>query len=301
MIGRSRLAVVLLAAGLVLPGVGVAPLRCQPLALPGVAGGWARAESVAVYAGKDLFLLVDGGADLFFEYGFLRAFSTEYAHPPDASAAAELYAMKDAAAAYGLFTSFTAGTGTIVPVGQEAVLGSGYCIFWKGPYVAMLTAGSVDSSSGPMLLQLAGALEKEIPAIGEVPDLCVKLRKNGFDTRSMVFIRGRLALGNHLPQAWASAFSPAEGVVGLSGADHYLVLEYANAAEAGAALSKATAVWSDKGITASREAAGRWTVQGRDGEVALLEQRGRHILAVSGREGRMEGLASLAGRILKAL
>ena len=134
--------------------------------LPTAAGGWTRADSVGVYAGKDLFLLVDGGADLFFEYGFVRALSSEYSRLPGATAATELYEMSNPSAAYGLFTSFTAGTGTAAPIGQEAVLGEGYCIFWKGPYVGMLTAASVDSASGKMLLQLAAEIGQAYPPHG---------------------------------------------------------------------------------------------------------------------------------------
>lgn len=298
MIGLSRSAVILPAAWLALTAGTPEPSLGQPAMLPPVAGEWTRADSVGVYAGKDLFLLVDGGADLFFEYGFVRALASEYTRLPDASATTELYEMKSAAAAYGLFTSFTVATGTAVPIGQEAVLGDGYCIFWKGTYVGTLTATTFDSASGPMLLQLAGELVREIRHTGKLPRLCTLLREGGFEARHMVFVRGKLAVGNQLPQAWASSFPPTEGVVGTSGASRYLILEYADDTAAGTALGGAAAEWKGPELTAARDSLGRWKIREREEGVTIVEQHGRHVLAVSGKREGPDALASLLRRIL---
>jgi hypothetical protein len=270
----------------------------QPATLPPTAGGWTRADSVGVYAGKDLFLLIDGGADLFFEYGFVRALSSEYSRPPDASTATELYEMKNTSAAYGLFTSFTAGTGTAVPVGQEAVLGEGYCIVWKGPYVAMLTAAYVDSASARTLLDLAGKLEKGIRQTGPLPALCSLLREHSIDSRTMVYVRGKLALGNHLPRAWAAALPAADGVVGASGASRYLILEYADSTAADGALRTAAAEWHKLQMPLSRDSGGRWIIQEQSQGTAMLEQQGRYVIAVSGSREESETLESRLRRIL---
>jgi Family of unknown function (DUF6599) len=266
--------------------------------LPRAVGGWTRADSVGVYEGNDLFLLIDGGADLFFEYGFLQALTSEYYHLPDANASTELYEMNSPSAAYGLFTSFTAGTGTAVPVGQGAVLGEGYCIFWKGVYVTMITAASADSASGQMLLQLAGGLEKGIRHTGKLPGVCALLREGGLESRTMVFVRGKLALGNHLPLAWAYPFPPTDGVVGTSGPSRYLILEYTDSAAADAALRVAAVEWNKLQLPVTRDSGGKWTVQPRNEEVAVLETRERYILAVSGGRHQSEALASRLSKIL---
>jgi len=271
----------------------------QTANLPPTAGEWTRADSVVVYAGTDLFDLVDGAADLFFEYGFMRALTSEYERIPDASATAELYQMQTPAAAYGLFTSFTAGTGTSVPLGQEAVLGEGYCIFWKGPYVGMLTAALVDSGSGQLLLQLAGELEKEIPHTGTLPDLCTLLRKGGLESRNMVFVRGKLARAHHFSHGWAHPFPPTDGVVGKYDASQYLILEYTDAAAAEAAVHAAALEWERLKTPVARESGGRWTLQQPDDNAAMIEQRGRYVLAVSGRSEQSEALSILFGKILR--
>jgi len=292
MIEIARSAAILPVAWIALTAATPSPSPGQPATLPPTAGEWTRADSVDVYTGKDLFLLVDGGADLFFEYGFVRVLSSEYFRLPDRSATIELYEMESPAAAYGLYTSFTVGTGAAAPVAQEAVLGDGYCIFWKGSYVGMLTAASVDSASGQMLLQLAGELEAEIRHTGPLPGLCTLLREAGIDSRTMVFVRGKLALGNQLPYAWVNSLPPAEGVLGGSGASRYLILEYTDAAAADAALRTAGVEWEKMHMPVTLGSEGKWTIQQREEEVMVLEQQGRYVLAVSGATEKSEALAS---------
>lgn len=300
MTARSHSALFLPAAWLALTAGVPTPSLSQPPTLPATAGGWTRADSVGVYAGRDLFRLVDGGADLYVEYGFVRALTSEYTHPPDASVTVELYEMRSPHAAYGLFTSFTVGTGTAVPLGQEAILGDGYCVFWKGVYVGMLTVASDDSAAGTPLLALAGALAEGLHQAGELPLLCSLLRKGGFDSRRMVFVRGTLAVGNQLPQLWASCFPPAEGVVGTSGGFRYVILEYADSAEALAALGGAAAGWQDLALNATVDSLGRWEIRERDEELARVELHGRHLLAVSG-GASSASLTSILRKMLETL
>jgi len=298
-IGKARPAAILSAAWIALTAGTPSSSSGQDALLPPTVGEWRRSDSVGVYAGKDLFLLIDGGADLFFEYGFVRAFSSEYSRMPDRSVTTELYEMSSPPAAYGLFTSFTVGTGTAVSVGQEAVLGEGYCIFWKGPYVGMLTDASADSASGPMLLQLAEGLATEIRHTGALPNLCAFLREGGVDSRSMVFFRGKLALGSQLPHAWADPFPPADGVVGESGASRYLILEYTDATTAGAALRAAAVAWEELQLPVSRDTGGTWRVQLGKEEIAVLEQLGQYVLGVTVGRDKSDVLASRLKRILE--
>ena len=120
MIGVARPAVTLMMVSIAFMAGAPPPAPGQSPRLPATVAGWTRADSVGVYAGKNLFLLIDGGADLFYEYGFVRAFSSEYSRSPDTSATVELYEMESPVAAYGLFTSFTAGTGK--PVARPCAL-----------------------------------------------------------------------------------------------------------------------------------------------------------------------------------
>ena len=266
--------------------------------LPPAVEGWVRVDSGVTYEGTDLYLLIDGGADLFLEYGFVRVLSAEYTAPPDASVATELYEMESPAAAYGIFTSFTTGTGSPVSVAQDAILGEGYCIFWKGVHVGMLTGIGAEAPSDQMLVHLARAVAAEFPEAGSPPDLCNRLQAGGLDARAMVFVRGKLALGNHRPTVWANQFPPAEGIVGEADRAQYVVLEYIDGASAEAALDTATARWGRHRVPASEHPGGRWNIPQPGGDVALVEHHERYVLAVSGTEDAAAALLSRLARIL---
>jgi hypothetical protein len=115
----------------------------------------------------------------------------------------------------------------------------------------------------------------------------------------MVFVRGKLALGNQVPHAWANSLPPAEGVLGKSGASRYLILEYKDAAAADAALRTAGVEWEKMQWPVTLDSGGKRTIQQRREEVAVLEQQGRFVLAVSGAKEKTESLASRLRRILE--
>jgi hypothetical protein len=162
----------------------------------------------------------------------------------------------------------------------------------------MLTAASAYSGAQRMLVELAGELAKNIRHAGSLPPLCTLLRRSGMEARTMVYVRGKLARANHLPNAWAAFLPPAEGVVGKSGASSYMILEYADAAHADTALRAAALEWQRLQLPAARDSGGKWTIQERDGGVAKLERQGRYILAVAGGREESEILSSRLTRIL---
>ena len=77
-----------------------------------------------------------------------------------------------------------------------------------------------------------------------------------------------------------------------------MVLEYPDAATASAALQAAAVQWEKLHLPIVRGADGKWTLPQPAEGIAMLEQRGRYILAVSGGSEQSEDLASLLRRIL---
>jgi hypothetical protein len=114
----------------------------------------------------------------------------------------------------------------------------------------------------------------------------------------MVYVRGKLALGNHFPHAWAEPLPPVDGVVGVSRGSTYLILECADAGAADAALRAASVEWERLQLPVNLDSGGKWRIAPRTEEVAVLERRGRYILAVSGGREESEALASLLKKIL---
>jgi Family of unknown function (DUF6599) len=68
----------------------------------GFASGWAKAGALRTFAGQDLFNRIDGGAELFLEFGFVKLRFQAYARGK-AELTLNAYEMENAAAALGVY------------------------------------------------------------------------------------------------------------------------------------------------------------------------------------------------------
>ena len=105
------LAVVLVLLGFALrtsaaAGRSFAPLQTNagPAAIPepGFAPGWAKAGPLRTFTGRDLFNQIDGGAELFLEFGFVKLRLQAYARDK-AGLTLNAYEMESAASALGIY------------------------------------------------------------------------------------------------------------------------------------------------------------------------------------------------------
>jgi len=98
--------VILAALGLAIAATAAAPPAAQAdLALlppDGFQGAWRRSGDARVYSGQELYQLIDGGAEIFYELGFERV-TTQVYRSGDDEVGVELYRFKDPAAALGIY------------------------------------------------------------------------------------------------------------------------------------------------------------------------------------------------------
>jgi hypothetical protein len=154
---------------------------------------WKFTSEPQVYIGDNLFSLIDGGADLYLEYGFTKVVSAQYADPSSSNIQAEIYEMSDAPSAYGIF-SITQQTndwskkyGTLSSVNQD------YIAFWKSKYYVILSWSSKPPLNEPMLGGLANLISQKIPDGGNYPDLLQSFQDKG---KKVIYLKGNLALSN---------------------------------------------------------------------------------------------------------
>jgi hypothetical protein len=60
-------------------------------------------SEIESYVGDELFFLINGGADLYLEYGFIQVISAEYSNEAGNSLSVEIYEMEDRFASYGIY------------------------------------------------------------------------------------------------------------------------------------------------------------------------------------------------------
>jgi len=182
------------------------------LPVDGSVPGWSRDGELQKFAGEDLYTYIDGGAEIYQEYGFRRVVLQDYQNAAGKSISLEIFEMQTPAAAYGVFTFKRSGKGKSVTLGSEAELEDYYLNFWKGPFLVTLTGFEEGPVTVAGVLAIGRAVDAKIGERGEVPDLVRALPKDGLRTGSVKYLKGLLGLNNVYPFYTARGLTFTEAV-----------------------------------------------------------------------------------------
>ncbi len=191
------------------------------------AGEWAADGPPQDYRGEDLYLYIDGGAEIYREYGFARVLVQDYRNRAGKGLSLEIFQMTSAESAYGMYTFKKSSRGTPVAIGAEGQLEDYYLNFWKGDLLVTVTGRDQDPVTRQGVLRLAGAVAGKISGRSELPQLTAELPRAGLVKTSVRYFKGYLGFMNFFPSLGKEAFRFEAGAVGdyVSGATLFL-LEY---------------------------------------------------------------------------
>jgi hypothetical protein len=163
------------------------------------------------YEGQKLFDYMDGGAELYYEYGFEQACVQRY-KAPQGEVTVEIYQMDTPAHTYGVYTFDTQGEHP--PIGQDATYARGLLAFWKGRY--FVRAFSESEEFKEILLSLGRAITQKIPQQGERPDILASLPPQWVVKDSLLYFRGQVALNNGYFLSHQDVLSLGKGADGIT-------------------------------------------------------------------------------------
>jgi hypothetical protein len=224
---------VLLLTALFISGLGAAsglfgegPLRAH-LPADNAAPGWTKDGEPQEFEGDDLYTYIDGGAEIYQEYGFRRVIVQDYRNSLGKLVSLEIFEMESPAAAFGMFSFKRSGGGKTLPLGGGAELEAYYLNFWKGRFLVTLTG--FDEAPGTIegLLAVGGAVDSKIRDAGAAPPLMTALPARGLQPGSIKYLKGLLGLNNIYPFYTARGFAFREAVRGVYENDAtLLILDY---------------------------------------------------------------------------
>lgn len=166
-----------------------------------------------LYVGKRLFDYMNGGAELYYEYGFEQAFVQCYSFKgKQGRITVELYQMSTPQSAYGVYTFDTVGDHP--KIGQDATYAEGVLSFWKDRYFVRALAEGEGLKE--ILLSLGEAIAKKIPAAGLRPAILKLLPPQWIISETLIYFRGPLALNNAYFLAHKDPLSLEEGAEGVT-------------------------------------------------------------------------------------
>ncbi|MBE9481475.1 MAG: hypothetical protein IMY69_07255, partial [Bacteroidetes bacterium] len=175
-------------------------------------GEWKLNDTVKTFQGDELFYLINGGAELYIEYGFIEVAAAEYIKNDTNSIYIEIYKMKNNNAAFGIYTLSRVG-GEILEIGNQANLYNYYVLLWKGNYFVTISSSDKNAKISGTLINFAKAIEFKIEAKGTIPEIIELLPHENLNQTTIKYMLGNIALNNIYFFDYKDIFDIAEGVV----------------------------------------------------------------------------------------
>ncbi len=193
---------------------------------------WTRKDPPQPFKGDDLFLYIDGGAELYREYGFRQVIAQDYRNAKGKIISLEIFEMASSEAAYGMFTFKSSAKGKPTAVGQDGRLEEYFLNFWKGPCLVTLTGYDAGTECIRGILEIARAVDARIGLQGSRPSLLDVLPKEWMKASRLVYVRGVLGLNNIYPFFPNDVFRFKEGLAAEQDKFKIFLFRYASPAEA---------------------------------------------------------------------
>lgn len=270
------------------------------LPVDGGVKGWTRSGEAQSFKGEDLFIMIDGGADIYHEYGFRQVVSQDYSNGSGKVVTVEVYQMANPAAAYGIYSFKIGKTGESVPIGQEAFFEDYYLNIWQGDLLLTIIGSDSTAETVTAIQQMGKAIVDSYPASSDKPPLAVLLNQDPLSISSTKFVLGDLGVMNGYVFDSENILHVREGVMGELEGNQVFVLRYQDSSESLAIYTNAVATMTT-GIrfnNAVKIDMGT-LLTGRKGEQVMVSQAGHFIIIVIG--ASRDKITDLTNRIQKKL
>jgi hypothetical protein len=157
---------------------------------------WKRAENPRVFTSSDLYGYIDGGAEIYLEFGFEQLTVQSYRPVPQSAAdefKAEIYRMADPVAAAGMYLMNCGKERPDPSFAERHTLNEFQLLFKRNRYYVVINNSEGNQKLRAAMLEFGRYIAARLPAeasikLGEV------LPSRGLDRTSIRFIRGPYAL-----------------------------------------------------------------------------------------------------------
>ena len=172
---KKRGSSLIIATLIVFLGLSPAPAYQMKALLPGgeETMPWQPKGESESYIGEELYNLINGGAEIFLEYGFSEAVAQEYSKETS-SLRLTIYQMRNPEAAFGIYSLNRMRKPTLPGIGDEGVGDANYLCFWQNSYYVTLEAFPLEQELKEALQRLASLVSTRI-AEHASPPLALKL------------------------------------------------------------------------------------------------------------------------------
>ena len=156
--------------------------------------GLVRAGTPQYFSNKQLIEYINGGAELYFAYGFVEMVVCRYQLSDGSNVTVEIYEMDRPENAYGIYSLDTDGSHP--EVGQEAAYAAGLLKFWKGRFFVRILAETDSAQTREAATEAGKNVASKIAERGSKPAIVGYVPDSGVIPESVQFFHKQVALNN---------------------------------------------------------------------------------------------------------
>jgi hypothetical protein len=154
---------------------------------------WQKNGPASLYKQNQLFEYINGGADIYLEYGFVQVITQEYIHN-DESLVVEVYEMQDPIAAFGIYSINRDSNAPALKVGDEGWQFEYQTTFWQDRFYVVIMGYKADQIMQGVTADFAAKISKKIYLHAKPPEIISLLPQTGLQARSTCYLKGLLSL-----------------------------------------------------------------------------------------------------------
>jgi hypothetical protein len=148
--------------------------------------GWTRKAEPKTYEHSQLWEYIDGGADVYLDYGFQRVITEELTNGK-LTVIVDIYDMKTAEGAFGIYARERAPTYRFVQIGVEGYQEGSALNFAQENYYVKLTGYADDQATKTSLEKLAQTVSRKIGGQRKLPPVFAFFPWNGKEKHSEAY------------------------------------------------------------------------------------------------------------------
>jgi hypothetical protein len=163
------------------------------------AEGWVHKEKPRLYSKEDLYELIDGEAEMYFQYGFINVASGIYTNRKEADSllTVDLYQMADKLMAFGVYSTYRSSDSSYKTIGTEAFGDPGYLYSYQGKFFVRIYCASLKTLKNPVLAAARSLLASLPGDHSPPPELSLLPGENMVAHSEKVTMKGFLGIDDH--------------------------------------------------------------------------------------------------------
>jgi hypothetical protein len=175
---------------------------------------WKRVDNPLIYAAENLYDFIDGGAEIFLEYGFQKVISQEYQNK-DLTIIATIYQMDNEVSAFGIFSDNRSARFKNITIGNGGFRTDYSLNFWQYNYYIVVESFQKSPLISDALVKFSKLISRKINQKAEKLTVLSLLPERGLVKESIKLVKGILAINNTYYFTEKDIFQLRDGDIGL--------------------------------------------------------------------------------------